>query len=92
MANYPIWIDVDACVYKSSKSYGARDNNVERVLVGTSSSSSELFCTRKVTRRTLDDGNISFRAFHNDICIEEMIYNPKKHVIVSRKKAKIQGI
>ena len=33
---YPIWNDVQACIYKSSKSYGVRNEGVVNIKVGTS--------------------------------------------------------
>lgn len=49
--SYPIWNDVKACIYSSSKSYGARDTSECAVRVGTSKSNSELLCTHVTTRR-----------------------------------------
>ena len=45
MRAWPIWVDVTACSYKSSKSYGARDTNEQKILVGSSASNSHELCT-----------------------------------------------
>ena len=39
--NYSIWHEVDACHYKSSKSYGGRTDSGDTIKVGSSSSNSE---------------------------------------------------
>lgn len=38
--SYPIWVDVTACTYKSSKSYGAKEVNDQKILVGSSRTNS----------------------------------------------------
>ena len=86
--NYPIWVDVQACIYKSSKSYGARDTNEETVNVGTSAMYSHKFVTRGVTRRTYDD-KIEFRAYHNGVWISQLIIDSKTREIISRRDAEI---
>ena len=48
---YPIWNDVNACIYKSSKSYGARDTSQAEVLVGSSQSNSHGLAKHITTRR-----------------------------------------
>ena len=54
MASYPIWNEVTACIYKSGKSYGARDTSDCSVKVGTSKRNSELLVHHVTTRRELD--------------------------------------
>ena len=97
MKQYPIWIDVEACIYKSSKSYGARDVNVENVLVGTSSKYSNLLYKRKTNRRVMDEYRgfenvIVFRAYHNDIIVEEMVISKKTKLVVESRSATIKGL
>jgi len=53
--SYPIWNDVTACIYKSSKSYGARDAGEVSVYVGTSAKNSELLVIHTTTRRIEGD-------------------------------------
>lgn len=60
--SYPIWHDVTACNYKSSKSYGSRDTAETTVRVGTSASNSELLVRHCTTRRTEGDYTV-FRFF-----------------------------
>ena len=51
MKSYPIWNVVESCIYKSSKSYGARDTSETHVRVGTSKSNSETLVRHCTTRR-----------------------------------------
>lgn len=90
--SYPMWIEVQACIYKSDKSYGAMDTNHEIVHVGTSAKNSMEFIRRGVRRKALEDGTIQFRAYHNGICLEELIYDPKKKTTVSHRSAEIKGL
>ena len=53
--SYPIWVDVDACIYKSSKSYGAKDTNNQKIYVGTSANNSYLLAEVTTTRRVIGD-------------------------------------
>jgi hypothetical protein len=38
--NYPIWHNVEACIYQSTKSYGAQDTSKDEILVGSSAKNS----------------------------------------------------
>ncbi len=58
--SYPIWIDVDSCIYKSNKSYGARDTNIQKIYVGSSGSNSHKLVELKTTKR-VENGVIIFR-------------------------------
>lgn len=53
--SYPIWNDVEACIYKSSKSYGAKDTSEATVRVGTSAKNSEVLVTHCTTKRIEGD-------------------------------------
>lgn len=60
MRQYPIWNEVQACIYKSAKNYGARNESAVTVRVGTSRSNSHELVRHKTTRRDLDGGGQSF--------------------------------
>tara|TARA_R110002020_G_scaffold385470_3_gene596390 strand:- start:4316 stop:4573 length:258 start_codon:yes stop_codon:yes gene_type:complete len=60
MRSWPIWIDVEACTYKSSKSYGARDTNSQTINVGSSASNSHELVKICTTRKEEGD-EIVFR-------------------------------
>ena len=53
--SYPIWNNIEACIYQSSKSYGARNTSSVDVFVGTSAKNSHLFVSHSVTRREVGD-------------------------------------
>ena len=55
MKSYPIWTDVEACIYKSSKSFGAKDTSTQTINVGTSAKNSHEIATICTTRREVDD-------------------------------------
>ena len=46
---YPIWNNIQACIYKGGKSYGVRSEGVVDVKVGTSKSNSHNFLTHTTT-------------------------------------------
>ena len=52
----PIWTDVEACTYKSSKSWGAKDTCSFNQYVGSSSKNSHFQC-KFVTTKRLDEEN-----------------------------------
>lgn len=94
MKQYPIWIDVEACIYKSSKSYGAKNTNHEKVLVGTSSKNSHQFCTRSVTRKELSDYRgfkdvLVFRSFHDGLLLKELVLSIKTKEVLETRTAEI---
>jgi len=95
--SYPIWIDVEACIYKSNKSYGARNTNKEKVYVGTSSRYSNLFYVRRTTKRELDEYRgftdvLVFRAYHNNYFVEEMVISRKTREVLEHRKAEIKEL
>ncbi|MFA7029628.1 MAG: hypothetical protein WC179_05095 [Candidatus Cloacimonadaceae bacterium] len=96
-SSYPIWIDVEACIYKSSKSYGAKNTNSERVLVGTSPKHSHYFYTRSTTRKEFNEyrgfKNVTvFRGYHNAIVVDELVMCTKTKEVLERRSATIQGL
>ncbi len=67
MASYPIWNKVQACIYKSNKSYGVRENGVVSIKVGTSATNSYDFLTHTTTHKKLECGGREFRFYIDDI-------------------------
>jgi len=53
--NYPIWTKVEACIYKSDKSFGAKDTSTQTIMVGTSPKNSHEIAQICTTRREVDD-------------------------------------
>ena len=68
---YPIWNDVTNCAYKSSKSYGNKEDGRVTIKVGTSSSNSHTLCDHRVTHKINDDGSRTYKYSINDIIIIE---------------------
>ena len=95
--SYPIWNDVEACIYKSNKSWGARDTCAVDVRVGTSRSNSELLVQHFTTRRqhgpytvfrfgvNLDDG-------HGPQTLKTMWMHTKTKVWHDREPAELREV
>ena len=71
--SYPIWNDVTACIYKTSKSYGVRQVGEVDVKIGTSGSNSYHFVSHKVTHRKHEDGSRTYRFYVDGILIKEQL-------------------
>lgn len=86
MQSYPIWHDVKACHYKSSKSYGGKNNSGETIYVGTSRKNSHYHCKILTTRREIDDVEFGecyvFKTSINDIIIKETYVSIKDKKMV----------
>lgn len=68
--NYPIWNDIDSCIYSGSgerksgnKSYGVRQHGDCTVRVGTSRSNSHVFVEHSVTHREHGNGDREYRFY-----------------------------
>ena len=70
---YPIWNDVQACIYKSSKSYGVRNTGEVEIRVGTSSKNSHKFLQHTTTHRLLDNGDREYRFYLDGECIRRAL-------------------
>lgn len=81
MRSYPIWNEVEACIYQSSKSYGAKQTSNVNVKVGTSARNSHDFVSHRTTCRDLENGTKEFRFYVDDKLI-------KRAVVTSDKKLK----
>lgn len=78
MKQHSIWNRVQACIYKSNKSWGAKDESYVEVLVGTSAKNSHSFVNHRTTHRTFDDGTQEFRFYVDGVCIKRGIIKPRK--------------
>tara|TARA_R110002012_G_scaffold186719_2_gene353434 strand:+ start:1175 stop:1459 length:285 start_codon:yes stop_codon:yes gene_type:complete len=76
MRSYPIWNKVQACIYKGSKDWGAKDECSVSIKVGTSAKYSFDFVDHRTTRRTTEDGE-EFRFYVNDKLIKRSLFNTK---------------
>lgn len=81
MHSYPIWNEVTACNYQSSKSWGSKDTMCLNQYVGSSASNSQPFAHIVTTKRavTLPDGNpgISFLLRVDDQPIKTALFTAK---------------
>lgn len=78
MRQYPIWNQINSCIYKSpNKSYGVKNHSEITTFIGSSSTHSYKFCNTKFTRRELHNGLILFRVYVDDIIIKEAIFCDK---------------
>lgn len=73
MASYPIWNFVNACIYKSSKSWGARRRASVSVYVGSSASNSHEFVHHATTHREHANGDREYRFFIDGVCVKRAI-------------------
>lgn len=79
MNQYPIYNRVEACIYKSNKSYGAKDTSHSTVFVGSSAKNSYQLVDVTTTKRFKHSEKYnavvcSFRYYVDGICIKEMIF------------------
>lgn len=81
MKSYPIWHDITACNYKSSKSYGSKDTAQTKVYVGTCKSNSHLLGEVITTRRVVGDITYFKLSVDNDIIKEVKMCNKTKNII-----------
>tara|TARA_R110000824_G_scaffold139019_2_gene303944 strand:- start:391 stop:657 length:267 start_codon:yes stop_codon:yes gene_type:complete len=68
MRSYPIWNKVQACIYKSSKDWGAIKASQVDIKVGSSGSNSHDFVTIKTTHKKHKDGSREFRFYLDGVC------------------------
>ena len=54
MKSYPIWNEVESCLYKSKKSYGAVDHTECKIKVGSSASNSRDLAEVSTTKTVLE--------------------------------------
>jgi len=75
---YPIWHNVQACHYKTDKSFGGRDTSVDNIVVGSSISNSHDFVDTVTTRRFHTHekyGKVCVFKFSVDgVILKEMIF------------------
>ena len=84
MHNYPIWVDVNSCIYKETnghsgnKSFGVRDHSEQTIKIGSSRTYSWDFADIKLTRHRTKDGSKeidTFMLFLDNTPIKYAVYN-----------------
>jgi hypothetical protein len=63
MTSYPIWNNINSCIYKSSKSYGIKEHGEVSTFIGTSAKNSHLFLETKLTHRQHENGDREWRFY-----------------------------
>lgn len=79
--SYPIWTKVQACIYKSDKSFGAKDTSHQEIFVGTSAKNSHKIAEICTTKREVDN-KIIFKFSVNDEIIKEIKFDKKTKKII----------
>ena len=86
--NYPIWVDVNSCLYKNeggfsgNKSFGVRDHSEQTIKIGSSRTYSWDFADIKLTRHRTQDGPKeidTFMLFVDNTPIKYAVYNKTDH-------------
>jgi len=68
--SYPIWNKVQACIYQSDKSWGARDESNVEILIGSSASNSHTFVTTR-TKKVVTDTHVIFKFYVDGVKVKE---------------------
>ena len=69
--SYPIWTEVTACNYKSSKSFGSKNTSEQKIYVGAGKNHSHLLAKIITTKRVID-GIVYFKFSYNDNILNEI--------------------
>jgi len=72
---YSIWNDVEACIYNSSKSWGAKDTCNVNVNVGSSSKYSNHFVSHTTTKKEIRKNLFEFRFYVNKQIIQRALFD-----------------
>ena len=75
--SYPIWNNVQACIYGSSKSWGARDTCDVNVSVGSSAKYSNHFVNHITTKREIEKDLFEFRFYVDNKIIKRALFDKK---------------
>jgi hypothetical protein len=85
MRSYPIWNKVTACIYGSSKSFGAKDDSGIEILVGNGANNSHLFVEINTKKIVLDDV-VVFKFYVDGIKVKEAVFKNEKGRAVGEPK------
>ena len=72
---YPIYNEVEACIYGSSKNWGAKDTCNVNVKVGSSSKYSNHFVSHTTTKREIKKNLFEFRFYVNKQIIQRALFD-----------------
>ena len=77
MRSYPIWNKVQASIYNSSKSFGAKDDSGIEILVGNGANNSHLFVEIN-TKKIITDDKVIFKFYVDGIKVKEAVFDNVK--------------
>lgn len=81
--SYPIWNQVQSCIYESSKSYGVKVQGDVTVKIGSSKGNSHGFVTHSVKKRSFHHDSygdvISFEFYVCDCLVKESLFSVNRH-------------
>ena len=77
MKSYPIWNKIQACIYKSSKCYGVKNDGLNEILIGTSAKNSHSFVRTRVTHKKHEDGTRTYHFYLDDKLIKKATLKKK---------------
>jgi hypothetical protein len=84
--SYPIWNQIEACIYKSGKSYGVKNDGFNQIKIGTSSRNSWDFVNTRVTHREHEDGTRTFHFYVDGKLYKKATLNKKKEMNIELVK------
>jgi len=89
MSSYPIWHAVEACHYKSNKSYGGKTDSGEIIYVGTSAKNSHEHCRVLTTKREITHPKwgecLIFKTSVDGVVLKETIISVENRVVVKQR-------
>ena len=86
--SYPIWNEIEACIYKSGKSYGVKNTGVNQIKVGTSAKNSFDFAKIVVTHRKRNNGVRVFVLSVDGVIIKKAVSYKKQKILRSNSHNK----
>ena len=70
---YPIWVEIDSCVYNQKKSYGVKNHSTQTVFAGTSSKNSHLLGSVELSHKELDNGDRAYTIKVDGIVVKRSV-------------------
>lgn len=70
--SYPIWVEVNSCLYKSPKSFGGRDHSRQTIKVGKSAKVSNDFATVEIRRYIHSSNHHEFNLEIDGVVVKRM--------------------
>lgn len=101
MKSFPIYNEVEACIYKSKKSYGAKNTSKSTIYVGSSKKNSHELATVITTRREKEHERhgsiIEFATSFDGVILKRMIFKNEKgiagrYILTETKMDKLKSI